>query len=157
MLKKIFNLIFANLVIVVFYAILYQQLKSDHFIGLDKNSTFMDCLYFSCTTYSSVGYGDISPKSNIAKLIVMSQQMLLLVGFASFFYSDKQKSTPKSKYSPELNSYNLPKPQMFYQEPVMSLPPLPPPEMIERLPIPPSEMPRQNLQPLQYNEGYMRR
>ena len=168
MFKRIFNLIFANLVIVVFYAIIYQQLKSGHFNGLDKNSSFMDCLYFSCTTYSSVGYGDISPTSNIAKLIVMSQQLLLLVGFASFFYSGDKKS-PKKTYSPELlDSYNLPRSDMVYQRPPMSLPqtqfppPPPPPVTPERFQMPPPEMmerlPRQNLaQPLQFNENYMMR
>ncbi|KNC81118.1 hypothetical protein SARC_06543 [Sphaeroforma arctica JP610] len=29
------------------------------------------------TTYSSVGYGDYSPKTNVAKLLVMSQQFII--------------------------------------------------------------------------------
>lgn len=40
----------------------------------------LDPFYFSFTTMSSVGYGDFSPKTDLAKLIVMSQQIFILVG-----------------------------------------------------------------------------
>lgn len=42
--------------------------------------SFIDPFYFSFTTMSSVGYGDFSPKTNTAKMIVMTQQLLLIVG-----------------------------------------------------------------------------
>ncbi len=92
MLKRFGNLIFANLVIISFYAIIYSQLNSDHFTGLDKNSKFIDYLYFSSTTFSSTGYGDISPKTNVAKIISMSQQVLLLIGIVSFFFSNEPET-----------------------------------------------------------------
>jgi voltage-gated potassium channel len=38
----------------------------------------LDPFYFSFTTMSSVGYGDISPKTDMAKLMVMSQQIVML-------------------------------------------------------------------------------
>ena len=40
----------------------------------------LDPFYFSFTTMSSVGYGDFSPKTDTAKIIVMSQQLLMIVG-----------------------------------------------------------------------------
>lgn len=40
----------------------------------------LDPFYFSFTTMSSVGYGDFSPKTDLAKMIVMSQQIFILVG-----------------------------------------------------------------------------
>ena len=40
----------------------------------------IDPYYFSVTTMSAVGYGDLSPKTRGAKLLVMSQQLLLLTG-----------------------------------------------------------------------------
>jgi|TARA_B110000093_G_C12551408_1_gene238017 voltage-gated potassium channel len=45
----------------------------------------IDPFYFSFTTMSTVGYGDISPKSDRAKLIVMTQQAALLVELSSMF------------------------------------------------------------------------
>jgi len=38
----------------------------------------LDPFYFSFTTMSSVGYGDISPKTDMAKLMVMTQQIVML-------------------------------------------------------------------------------
>lgn len=42
--------------------------------------SFIDPFYFSTTTMSSVGYGDFSPKTDVAKMIVMSQHLLMIVG-----------------------------------------------------------------------------
>ncbi len=40
----------------------------------------IDPYYFSFTTFSTVGYGDYSPKTRRAKMLVMSQQLLLMTG-----------------------------------------------------------------------------
>jgi voltage-gated potassium channel len=45
-------------------------------------TSLIDPFYFSFTTMSSVGYGDFSPKTTRAKLVVMSQQVLLLIEIA---------------------------------------------------------------------------
>tara|TARA_B100001113_G_scaffold349175_1_gene344164 strand:- start:292 stop:540 length:249 start_codon:yes stop_codon:yes gene_type:complete len=39
----------------------------------------VDPYYFSLTTMASVGYGDFRPKTTKAKLIVMTQQCLVLI------------------------------------------------------------------------------
>jgi voltage-gated potassium channel len=41
---------------------------------------FIDPFYFATTTMSSVGYGDFSPKTDLAKMIVMSQHVLIILG-----------------------------------------------------------------------------
>jgi hypothetical protein len=46
-------------------------------------TSLIDPFYFSFTTMSSVGYGDFSPKTNRAKVVVMSQQTLLLIEIAA--------------------------------------------------------------------------
>ena len=66
-----------NLVVIFIYAIIYQQIKTQ-FYGLDDDSSFIDCLYFSFTIQSTVGFGEIGPKTKIAKIIVMSQQLILI-------------------------------------------------------------------------------
>jgi voltage-gated potassium channel len=40
--------------------------------------TMLDPFYFSFTTMSTVGYGDYSPKTDMAKMLVMVHQGLLI-------------------------------------------------------------------------------
>tara|TARA_R110000772_G_scaffold956_5_gene3404 strand:+ start:294 stop:611 length:318 start_codon:yes stop_codon:yes gene_type:complete len=40
--------------------------------------TMLDPFYFSFTTMSTVGYGDYSPKTDMAKMVVMVHQGLLI-------------------------------------------------------------------------------
>ena len=54
--------------------------------GLDQESfstghnlSFVDGLYFSVITAATVGYGDIVPKSNAAKIIVMIEVIVSLL------------------------------------------------------------------------------
>lgn len=41
-------------------------------------NSILDPFYFSFTTMSSVGYGDFSPKTDMAKMLVMVQQSILI-------------------------------------------------------------------------------
>jgi hypothetical protein len=68
------------LVIAIMYGLLYAMMKPSEF-GF---TSLIDPFYFSFTTMSSVGYGDFSPKTTRAKLLVMSQQALILIEIASF-------------------------------------------------------------------------
>lgn len=58
------------------YGIIYSVMNPTDFGFKDK----IDPYYFSFTTMSTVGYGDFGPKTRHAKLLVMSQQLLLLTG-----------------------------------------------------------------------------
>jgi len=60
------------------YGLIYATMKPSEF-GF---TSLIDPFYFSFTTMSSVGYGDFSPKTTRAKLVVMSQQVLLLIEIA---------------------------------------------------------------------------
>jgi hypothetical protein len=62
------------LVITMVYGILYSQMDPASF-GFTSP---LDPFYFAFTTMSTVGYGDISPKTDMAKLMVMSQQIVLM-------------------------------------------------------------------------------
>tara|TARA_B100001758_G_C18240649_1_gene520351 strand:+ start:443 stop:775 length:333 start_codon:yes stop_codon:yes gene_type:complete len=77
-------------VTLIYGAIYYLLSRSeiDHFNGLNSNSTMIDCFYFSFTTFSTVGYGDISPKSTLAKCIVVTHQMIMMMDLISLINLD---------------------------------------------------------------------
>ena len=63
--------------------------------------TRLDALYFTVTTFASVGYGDISPVSQPARLVALVQMIcgLLLIGvIAKFLFGlardAERRSTP---------------------------------------------------------------
>lgn len=69
-----------HLMFILIFAFIYFSMKSEeHFVGLGSDATFMDCLYFAMTTSSTVGYGDISPKSQTARFLVMVHQFVVLM------------------------------------------------------------------------------
>jgi hypothetical protein len=43
-----------------------------------------DVVYFTTTTQTAVGYGDITPKSKKAKFVVIINQILLLFMFSHY-------------------------------------------------------------------------
>ena len=67
------------IVVTLLYGMLYAMMKPEEF-GF---TSLIDTFYFSFTTMSSVGYGDFSPKTNRAKVVVMSQQTLILIEIAA--------------------------------------------------------------------------
>ena len=66
------------LAITLVYGLLYSQMGPQSF----EFKSPLDAFYFAFTTMSSVGYGDISPKTDAAKLLVMSQQFLIMTELA---------------------------------------------------------------------------
>lgn len=75
--------ILSLLIITLLYGLIYSYIPVEEF-GF---KSALDPFYFSFTTMSTVGYGDISPKTDRAKLIVMSQQTAILMEIASIFNS----------------------------------------------------------------------
>lgn len=71
---------FAIIFAFTFFYFFMARSGGDHFQGLNRNSSLVDTVYFSFTVQSTVGFGDIYPKSKLAKALVMLQQTLLLVG-----------------------------------------------------------------------------
>lgn len=70
---------------IIIYAIIYYTIRTE-FTGMDETSSFFDCFYFSLTTLSTGSYGDIAPKTNKARCLVMTQHtiiMLDIIGLAA--------------------------------------------------------------------------
>lgn len=65
---------------------------NNHIIGITYNS-FVDCLYFSASTYSSLGYGDILPGRDL-RMLVGAEVLngLVMIGWTvSFTYLTMEK------------------------------------------------------------------
>ena len=78
--SQIFLISFVHLLLIFIFAGIYYGMRgNENFNGMDSTSSFFDALYFSFTTASSVGYGDISPKSSKAKGTVMIQQTIVIL------------------------------------------------------------------------------
>ena len=72
-----------NFVAILLFTLMYFTISKaggEQFNGLDKESSFLDHLYFAFTVQSTVGFGDIYPISPMAKMIVMVQQSVLILG-----------------------------------------------------------------------------
>ena len=83
-------LTFYSLLVIVFatvYRIIDRFSGDVHFAiqGVTRDLTFPEAVYFSIITLSTVGYGDITPASNVVRVVVAVQivcgVMLLLFGF----------------------------------------------------------------------------
>ena len=80
--------IFVTIIITAFYSCVYTVVLYDsaHWNGLsnENDNTLTQKIenrtYFSMTTLSTVGFGDISPKTMLARLIVASQMIFIIIG-----------------------------------------------------------------------------
>ena len=82
-----------NLIVILLFTFMYFTLSKtgvQHFSGLDKHSSLFDHAYFASTIQSTIGFGDIHPKTSTAKLIVMLQQLVVLLGVIELFSTLKK-------------------------------------------------------------------
>lgn len=88
--EKLTRMLFATLAIVIFFTMVFTLFDHTHWNGLDtSNDTspkdkFFNRLYFTMTTFSSTGYGDISPSSKESRVAVMFVQLLLTVAILDY-------------------------------------------------------------------------
>ena len=83
--------IVAFLVTTIVYGFIYMSMDR-----VDKNAfgftSWIDPFYFSFTTMSTVGYGDYSPGTDIAKMTVMSHQFILIAEILSIFFDKDSRN-----------------------------------------------------------------
>lgn len=69
------NIIITLVMMFIIYSLFFSYNKN-HFNGAED---LYDIWYFTTTTHSTCGYGDITPKTKLMKLIVSCHQMLVVI------------------------------------------------------------------------------
>ena len=81
----IYEKIFYIIIIILICAYILTHFDNTHFNGLDKKNDedfkhrFFNRIYFLFTTFSGVGYGDVTPASNYIRFFVMCFQFILII------------------------------------------------------------------------------
>ena len=82
-LKKIGKLSMIAISIIFVFTIILFHYDHTNFIGFEKETSnsqkIMNRLYFTMTTFSSTGYGDVSPRSIEVRVITMILQFVLVI------------------------------------------------------------------------------
>ena len=92
---------FYSMTVIVFaaiYRIIDRYAAGTHFLyaGEPRDLSFIECLYFSVITLSTVGYGDLVPLSALVRLIVGAEilcgVLLLLFGFSEIISFTREQT-----------------------------------------------------------------
>ncbi|MDH5473280.1 MAG: potassium channel family protein [Gammaproteobacteria bacterium] len=92
----VFGALVAHIIEIWFFAIAYYLLpRFKHWGELTGNfdGSFMDCVYFSYTTYTTLGFGDIEPYGHIRHLVGFESLtgLVLITWTASFIYYEMHR------------------------------------------------------------------
>jgi len=92
----VFGALIAHSIEVLLFSFVYYLLPWFKNLGSltgDFDGSLMDCIYFSYTTYSTLGFGDIQPHGNIRNFVGLESLtgLLLITWTASFLYFEMQR------------------------------------------------------------------
>lgn len=73
-----------TVIIIILFAIIYSFFDHSHWKGIEEHDDvgykkLFNRLYYSTVSWSTVGFGDISPNSVITRSLFMSQIIILLI------------------------------------------------------------------------------
>ncbi len=74
--RSIHTLLSIQTLIIIIFSIIYYLIGNDNFHNM--NDSYLDIIYFSLVTSTTVGYGDITPRTDLAKFVVMCQLVATL-------------------------------------------------------------------------------
>jgi len=92
----VFGALVAHSIEILLFAIAYYYIAQNQEWGNltgNFNGSLGDCIYFSYTTYSTLGYGDIVPHGQVRYLVGLESLtgLLLITWTASFLYYEMQR------------------------------------------------------------------
>lgn len=79
------------------FAVMYLHARCLNFASGERVTDWLDALYFSTTTTTTVGLGDIAPATSLGRALVMAQTLLaigFLVVVVSHFISNAGRNLP---------------------------------------------------------------
>jgi hypothetical protein len=76
---RLVNNLLYHLLIILIFALIYHSLgRFNGGYGKHNKLSFFDSLYFSLTTHTTIGYGDIAPADTLTRSLVMCHMIILL-------------------------------------------------------------------------------
>ena len=85
--RIVLKALFVNMLCIMIFSIIYINIAKDNFMTQQNTlPEYIDCLLESITIQSGVGIGTIYPITNLGKLIIMIQQLLLICTNAITLY-----------------------------------------------------------------------
>jgi cytochrome c oxidase assembly factor CtaG len=88
------NTFLFNIAVVIIFSIVYSSISSHNFEALNPKDelTYLDFLFYALTIQSGIGLPDVTAVSDLAKILVIIQQ-LMLMGSAfiliTFFFKNR--------------------------------------------------------------------
>ena len=80
--KLIFGSVLLNLVLILCFGLIYwnfsDQFNNDSPNRMRKPGDIIDCFYMSITIQAGVGYQGLSPITDLAKFLLMAQQLCMI-------------------------------------------------------------------------------
>jgi hypothetical protein len=81
--------IYVNLFLILLFSLIYWYYGTpdnltfnSQFADEQNNICYLSALYFSCTAHSTVGFGDITPKSRFMQTIVIIHLTILILNLS---------------------------------------------------------------------------
>jgi inward rectifier potassium channel len=99
------SLIIAYILLNIFFALIYYAIGLEHLTGLERGThvrNFAEAFFFSAQTFTTVGYGRVSPVGFLASTVATLEAFLGLLGFAlasGLFYGRFAKPRPHLYFS----------------------------------------------------------
>lgn len=95
-LASVFSALIAHTIEIYVFAVAYYYFHQSNELGYlsgNFNGSIMDCIYYSFTTFTTLGFGDIQPFGSIRYLTGLESLtgLVLITWTASFLYFEMQR------------------------------------------------------------------